>query len=59
MDPASSHDSPLIEEKYLQNRDYLRNKMQEHNFLPYEKEWWHYTYKYEPYPDCYFNFDVA
>lgn len=59
LDPASSHDSPLIEEQYLQNRNYLRNKMQEHNFIPYDKEWWHYTQKHELYPDVYFDFDVG
>lgn len=58
MDLASSHDSKLIDELYLQNRNYLREKMKKHNFKEYSVEWWHYTLQDEPYKDQYFDFDV-
>lgn len=58
MDRVSSHDSELIEEQYLQNRNYLRNKMRKYGFQEYSVEWWHYTLLNEPYHDQYFDFDV-
>ncbi len=41
-----------------QNRTYLREVMLAHGFVPYEKEWWHFTLKNEPFPDTYFDFNV-
>ena len=58
MDKVSAHDSELIDEQYLQNRNYLRNKMKKYGFQEYAVEWWHYTLENEPYPDRYFDFDV-
>ncbi len=58
MDKASSHDSTLIPQEYLNNRNYLREIMMEFNFSPYSAEWWHYTLKNEPFPETYFDFDV-
>jgi D-alanyl-D-alanine dipeptidase len=26
--------------------------------LRYSKEWWHFTYKDEPFPDTYFDFPI-
>ncbi len=40
-------------------RSYLKNIMIKHGFDPYEKEWWHFTLKNEPFPDTYFDFDVV
>ena len=36
-------------------RMYLRHVMLKHSFQPYEKEWWHFTLKNEPYPNTYFD----
>ncbi len=36
----------------------LRNIMLEHHFIPIATEWWHYTFRDEPYKDTYFNFPV-
>ncbi|MCC8417239.1 MAG: M15 family metallopeptidase [Rickettsia endosymbiont of Bryobia graminum] len=58
MDLASAHESNLIPEQYLQNRNYLRSKMTKHGFKEYEVEWWHYTLENEPYKDRYFDFDI-
>tara|TARA_B100000614_G_scaffold259293_2_gene283541 strand:+ start:134 stop:823 length:690 start_codon:yes stop_codon:yes gene_type:complete len=43
----------LIQRK---NRIILKNLMQTFGFLPYEKEWWHFTIKKEPFPNKYFDF---
>ena len=32
--------------------------MQKRGFRPYDKEWWHFTLRHEPYPETYFNFAV-
>lgn len=40
------------------NRLLLRNLMLEAGFIPYTKEWWHFTLKEEPYPNTYFNFSI-
>ena len=43
----------LIQRK---NRIILKNLMQMFGFLPYEKEWWHFTINKEPFPNKYFDF---
>jgi D-alanyl-D-alanine dipeptidase len=58
FDEASHHDSKLIDKQYLAKRNYLRSKMQKHNFKACQIEWWHYTLEDEPYKDQYFNFDI-
>ncbi len=40
------------------NRLLLRNLMLSNGFKPYEKEWWHFTLKNEPFPKTYFNFPI-
>ena len=40
------------------NRMLLRSVMIKNEFIPYDKEWWHFTLKNEPYPDTYFNFPI-
>lgn len=36
----------------------LQRRMIKYGFVPYEKEWWHFTLKDEPYPDTYFDFPI-
>jgi D-alanyl-D-alanine dipeptidase len=36
----------------------LRTLMDKHGFTNYDKEWWHFTLRNEPYPDTYFDFPV-
>ncbi|HVE44348.1 MAG TPA: M15 family metallopeptidase [Gammaproteobacteria bacterium] len=59
MDELSHALSPKIHGKEKDNRLFLRSMMQKAGFEPYEKEWWHFTLKDEPYPDTYFNFPIA
>ena len=52
---ALNEDIPLPAQK---NRMLLRQHMQAAGFEPYDKEWWHFTLKNEPFPDTYFDFYV-
>jgi D-alanyl-D-alanine dipeptidase len=40
------------------NRLLLKTLMDKHGFKNYDKEWWHFTLRNEPYPDTYFDFPV-
>lgn len=40
------------------NRHLLQTVMLKHNFRNYPKEWWHFTLRWEPFPDTYFDFEV-
>jgi D-alanyl-D-alanine dipeptidase len=40
------------------HRALLKTIMEKHGFVNYDKEWWHYTLKGEPFPDTYFDYDV-
>jgi D-alanyl-D-alanine dipeptidase len=40
------------------NRKLLADAMRARGFIPYAKEWWHFTLASEPYPDSYFDFPV-
>lgn len=40
------------------NRLVLKLLMEKHGFKNYEKEWWHFTLKDEPFPDKYFDFEI-
>lgn len=57
MDPASWQNTTIVDEIYQTRREYLRNKMMEFNFEPFELEWWHYKLKDEPFTE-HFNFDI-
>lgn len=47
-----------LSKEQQKNRMLLRKIMLEHNFKPYENEWWHFTLKNEPFRNIYFNFPV-
>jgi D-alanyl-D-alanine dipeptidase len=40
------------------NRALLARAMGARGFRPYDKEWWHFTLRQEPYPETYFDFPV-
>lgn len=58
FDPISHYESDKISSQAQQNRKYLRELMVEHGFVPYEKEWWHFTLRKEPFPNTYFDFPI-
>jgi D-alanyl-D-alanine dipeptidase len=41
-----------------ENRQYLRNLMQQYGFTGIDTEWWHFTLDNEPFLDTYFDFLV-
>jgi D-alanyl-D-alanine dipeptidase len=54
--PISWIGTTVITNQQAANRKLLREIMTSHGFLPYDKEWWHFTLKGEPFPNTYFNF---
>jgi D-alanyl-D-alanine dipeptidase len=40
------------------NRELVVEVMRRHGFENYDKEWWHFTLKGEPYPDTIFDFPI-
>lgn len=50
---------PDLTPKQKQNRLFLKNLMEKRGFVNYEKEWWHYSLKDEPFANIYFDFPVA
>ncbi|MGD9695441.1 MAG: D-Ala-D-Ala dipeptidase VanX [Thermoleophilia bacterium] len=59
MDAVSHHGARGITRAEAGNRRCLRSLMEACGFRPYEREWWHYTLRGEPYPDSYFDFTIS
>jgi D-alanyl-D-alanine dipeptidase len=51
-------DYKKLTEEQKANRHLLQTVMLKHNFRNYAKEWWHFTLRWEPFPDTYFDFEV-
>lgn len=54
----SHTENASITEEQKKNRMLLKELMEGRGFRNFSQEWWHYSYKPEPYPDTYFDFDV-
>ncbi len=52
--PADRH----VSAEAQRNRTLLAQAMARRGFRPYDKEWWHFTLRHEPYPETYFDFPV-
>ncbi|MER5406533.1 M15 family metallopeptidase [Streptomyces sp. NPDC002769] len=50
---------PRVQGVQRANRLLLRDTLEGLGFVNLAEEWWHYTYKPEPYPDTYFDFPVS
>jgi D-alanyl-D-alanine dipeptidase len=59
MDSISHHGATGITPVEARNRQHLRSVMDACGFSAYDREWWHYTLKDEPYPDTYFDFPIT
>ncbi len=59
MDPISHHGARGITPVEARNRQHLCSVMADCGFAGYDREWWHYTLKDEPYPDTYFDFPIT
>lgn len=58
LDPLSSISRKDIGQPAYQNRQFLARVMTKNGFVPYAKEWWHFTLEQEPYKDTYFDFPI-
>ncbi|MEV8048079.1 M15 family metallopeptidase [Streptomyces griseoluteus] len=59
FDPLAHTLDPRIQGQQRSNRLLLKNTLEKLGFVNLAEEWWHYTYKPEPYPNTYFDFPVA
>jgi zinc D-Ala-D-Ala dipeptidase len=59
MDAVSHHGATGITDDESKNRQLLRDIMDSAGFRSYDREWWHYALKREPYPDTYFDFPIT
>jgi D-alanyl-D-alanine dipeptidase len=59
MDAISHHGAQGIAPVEATNRQILCAVMEDCGFSRYDREWWHYTLRNEPYPDTYFDFLIA
>lgn len=58
FDDLSNTESPRVTEEQMKNRMILKELMEGKGFKNFSQEWWHYSFKPEPHPDHYFDFDV-
>ena len=56
--PESWPDNPRMTAAQRSHRMLLQTVMKKHGFEPYDKEWWHFKLKDEPFPTTWFNFPV-
>ncbi|MEU5719594.1 M15 family metallopeptidase [Streptomyces sp. NPDC020403] len=59
FDTLSHTDDPRAQGVQRANRQFLKETLTGLGFVNLAEEWWHYTYKPEPFPDTYFDFPVA
>jgi D-alanyl-D-alanine dipeptidase len=59
VDTLSHTLDPRIQGQQRANRLLLKSTLEALGFVNLAEEWWHYTYKPEPYPDTYFDFPVS
>ena len=56
--PKSWTADPSISAEAHANRVLLATAMRRRGFRGYDKEWWHFTLRGEPFPDTFFDFPV-
>lgn len=56
--PRSSPGDKRVSALAQSNRRLLAEAMKRRGFIPYNKEWWHFTLRGEPFPDTYFDFPI-
>lgn len=52
------HGASGLTQEQQANRELLKSVMEKHGFKAFEKEWWHYRLRGEPFPDASFDFPV-
>jgi len=58
FDPLAHTANAKISDEARRNRLLLTTVMEKHGFVNYDREWWHYTLREEPFPKTYFNIPV-
>lgn len=58
FDPLAHTLDPRVQGEQLKNRLLLKEGLEAQGFVNFENEWWHYTFKPEPFGDSYFDFPV-
>jgi D-alanyl-D-alanine dipeptidase len=56
--PKSWPSDPTVTAAQRANRMLLAGAMRRRGFRPYDREWWHFTLRGEPFPGTYFDFPV-
>lgn len=56
--PASAYTAKSVGDAARANRTILRDAMAAAGFAPYDREWWHFRLKDEPFPGRAFDFEV-
>ena len=56
--PRSWPSDRRVSEAAQRNRALLAQSMHHRGFVPYGKEWWHFTLRHEPFRHTYFDFSV-
>ncbi|MCT9093992.1 M15 family metallopeptidase [Streptomyces sp. ASQP_92] len=59
FDTLAHTDDPRIQGAQRANRQLLKTTLAAEGFANLPEEWWHFTYRPEPFPDTYFDFPVA
>ncbi|WP_341715578.1 M15 family metallopeptidase [Micromonospora sp. FIMYZ51] len=59
FDPLAHVASSQVDATARRNRELLRRLMTDAGFVGYDREWWHFRYRDEPWPDTYFDLPVA
>ncbi|MEW1906096.1 M15 family metallopeptidase [Streptomyces sp. NPDC086147] len=59
FDTRSHTDDPRITGVQRANRQLLKGVLAEQGFVNLPEEWWHFTFRPEPFPDTFFDFPVA
>ncbi len=54
----AGHGAQGLTEEQQKNREILCTLMEKHGFRRFQREWWHYCLKNQPYPNTNFNFTV-
>ena len=58
FDPISWVENNQITDQQRANRKLLASVMMIHGFKPLKEEWWHFSFKEEPFPETYFDFPI-
>ncbi|MGW1013076.1 M15 family metallopeptidase [Streptomyces termitum] len=59
FDTLSHTEDPRITGEQRANRQMLKGALEAEGFVNLPEEWWHFTFRPEPFPSTYFDFPVA